>query len=112
MPVRLTSSLLVNRDPLNFGGDVTHFFVLPTSHTLASALATVTVRTDEFGETKSSLAIWDITKSTTALHATFSHLSTVSTIPAPRDEGVSTLLESTDTSFLSLSNSVVSYLGS
>ena len=55
-PVRLSSSILVNRDPLDLGGEVTHFFVLPTSHTLPSALAIVTLRTDEFGERKSSLA--------------------------------------------------------
>jgi len=78
----------VNRDPLDLGGEVTHFFALPTSHTLPSALAIVTLRTDEFGERKSSLALWDITKSTTALHATFSQLSTVSNIPSPTDEAV------------------------
>lgn len=87
-PVRLSSSLLVNRDPLDLSGDVTHFFVLPTSHTLASALAIVTIRTDEFGERKSSLAIWEISKSTSALHATFSQLSQVSNIPPPKDEAV------------------------
>lgn len=88
MPLRLSASLLVNRDPLDLGGEVTHFFVLPTSHTLPSALATVTLRTDEFGERKSSLALWDITKSTTALHATFSHLSSVLNVPTPKDEAV------------------------
>ena len=88
-PVKLSATLLVNRDPLEFGGDVTHFFVLPTSQHAPSALAVVTLRTDEFGEKKSSLAIWDITKSTTALHATFSHLTSVSNIPAPKDEAVS-----------------------
>lgn len=87
-PVKLNASLLVNRDPLDFGGEITHFFVLPTSHTLQSALATVTLHTDEFGERKSSLALWDICKSTSALHATFSQLSTVSNIPAPKDEAV------------------------
>ena len=80
--------MLVNRDPLDFGGEITHFFVLPTSHTLQSALATVTLHTDEFGERKSSLALWDVCKSTSALHATFSQLSTVSNIPAPKDEAV------------------------
>ena len=88
-PVRLTSTLLVNRVPLDFGGDVTHFFVLPTSQSLPSAVGTITLHTDEFGERKSSLALWDITKSTTALHATFQHLS--HDIPAPRDEGVGAL---------------------
>jgi hypothetical protein len=87
-PVRLEATLLVNRDPLDFGGDVTHLFVMPTSHTLASALATITLHTDEFGGKKSSLALWDITKSTTALHATFSHLSSVTNIPSPKDEAV------------------------
>lgn len=87
-PLKLGASLLVNRDPLKFTGDVTHFFVLPTSHTLSSALAAITLRTDEFGDTKSSLEIWDIIKSTTALHATFSHLSSVTNIPAPKDEAV------------------------
>ena len=86
--MRLSASLLVNRDPLDLGGDVTHLFILPTSHTLASVLGTVTVSTDEFGETKSSLALWDITKSTTALHATFSQLSSAHNIPAPKDEAV------------------------
>jgi hypothetical protein len=84
-PLRLSSALLVNRDPLDFGGEVTHFFVLPTSHSLASALGTITLHTDEFGERKSFLTLWDITKSTTALHATFSQLSSVS---APKDEAV------------------------
>ena len=86
--MRLSAVVLVNRDPLDFPGDVTHFFVLPTSHNLTSALATITLRTDEYGEQKSSLALWDITKSTTALHATFSQLSIVSNIPAPTDEAV------------------------
>lgn len=89
-PVRLSASLQVNRDPLDFQGDVTHFFVLPTSHALPSALATVTLRTDEFGERKSDLALWDIVKSTSALHATFSQLSSVSNIPAPKEEAVHT----------------------
>jgi hypothetical protein len=79
---------LVNRDPLDFSGDVTHLFVLPTSHTLPSAIATVTLRTDEFGERKSDLALWDVCKSTSALHATFSQLTTVSNIPAPKEEAV------------------------
>ena len=86
--MRLSSSLLVNRDPLDLGGDVTHLFVLPTSHSQPSELGTVTVSTDEYGETKSSLTLWDITKSTTALHATFSQLSSVHNIPVPKDEAV------------------------
>jgi hypothetical protein len=90
-PVRLSASLQVNRDPLDFQGDVTHFFVLPTSHSLPSALATVILRTDEFGERKSDLALWDIVKSTSALHATFSQLSSVSNIPAPKEEAVRVL---------------------
>jgi hypothetical protein len=81
----------VNRDPLDLGGDVTHLFVLPTSHTLASALAIITLRTDEYGEPKSSLAIWEITKSTSALHATFSQLG--SNIPPPKDEAHSIALK-------------------
>jgi hypothetical protein len=84
----MSAVILVNRDPLDFNGDVTHFSALPTSHNLTSALCTVTLRTDESGERKSSLALWDITKSTTALHATFSQLSIVSNIPAPTDEAV------------------------
>jgi len=87
-PVRMSSTILVNRDPLDFNGDVTHLFALPTSHSLTSALLTITLRTDESGERKSSIAIWDIMKSTTALHATFSQLSIVSNIPAPTDEAV------------------------
>jgi hypothetical protein len=54
-------------------------------------LATVILRTDEFGERKSDLALWDIVKSTSALHATFSQLSSVSNIPAPKEEAVRVL---------------------
>jgi hypothetical protein len=38
------------------------------------------------------LALWDIMKSTTALHATFSHLTSISNIPAPKDEAVYTYI--------------------
>jgi hypothetical protein len=87
-PVRLSAVLLVNRDPIDFGGEVTHFFMLPTSQSSVSNLAVVTLYTDEFGERKSSLALWDIRKSTSALHATFSQLSYVSNVPLPKDEAV------------------------
>jgi hypothetical protein len=89
-PVRLSASLLVNRDPLDLGGEVTHLFALPASHSLQSSLATITLHTDEFGERTSHIALWNVCKSTSALHATFSQLTTVSNIPAPKDEAVVT----------------------
>jgi hypothetical protein len=88
--VRMSSIILVNQDPLELNGDVTHLFVLAGSQSLTSALGTVTLHTDDSGNRKSSMEIWDIRKSTTALHATFSQLSIVSNIPAPRDEAVRT----------------------
>lgn len=88
MPVRISAVLLVNRDPIDFGGEVTHFYMLPTSQSFPSTLAVVTLYTDEFGERKSTLALWDIRKSTPALHAAFSQLSYVSNVPLPKDEAV------------------------
>jgi hypothetical protein len=81
----MSSVVLVNRDPLDFHGDITHLFLLPASQTLSSQLGTVILHP---GQQKSSLALWDIRKSTTALHATFSQLSSASNIPAPTDEAV------------------------